>query len=407
MKKNTILIILLIVAILALWFDIFLRLRKDNNIITQDPGITQEPTTTQEPSTQEPITQGPETPSIYTWETTTTKSETNTELNVLTSIDDDVTDNSLWCGTFQLVWNDMVNNVVKQDVVFSPQLKDVENLNKQTFSEKYLSYNSYYTKFWLLTLDLKDEIEKWIREKFNETSDILDQLDWSNVPQSDEDYDSMDTKRYWFYAMLKKIFNFKTAFDELSMWSFDGKYDNIEYFGINWKSNEILYDQVHVYYYNSNDDFAVALKTNEWEEIILAVWIEGNSFMKMYSNLIRNESAYGWNHYFTEYDYLQVPNLQTKTLVEFKNLENKDFFAKDGKWYFIGKALQAIEFELNKSWWYIKSEAWIEMTENAMLIEKIEHRYFKFDKPFVMFWKEADKTLPYFAAKISDITLFQ
>jgi hypothetical protein len=39
--------------------------------------------------------------------------------------------------------------------------------------------------------------------------------------------------------------------------------------------------------------------------------------------------------------------------------------------------------------------------------EKHEYRYFYFDKPYVMFLKEADKDLPYFAAQISDITLFQ
>jgi hypothetical protein len=41
----------------------------------------------------------------------------------------------------------MVNNIVKKDVVFSPQLKSVENLNKQTFTNKELSSNSYYSKF--------------------------------------------------------------------------------------------------------------------------------------------------------------------------------------------------------------------------------------------------------------------
>jgi hypothetical protein len=39
--------------------------------------------------------------------------------------------------------------------------------------------------------------------------------------------------------------------------------------------------------------------------------------------------------------------------------------------------------------------------------EKHEYRYFYFDKPYVMFLKEADKDLPYFAAQIYDITLFQ
>jgi hypothetical protein len=53
----------------------------------------------------------------------------------------------MWCGTFQLVWNDMVNEVVKKDVKFTPQLKIVENLNKQTFTNKQLSPSSYYSKF--------------------------------------------------------------------------------------------------------------------------------------------------------------------------------------------------------------------------------------------------------------------
>jgi hypothetical protein len=43
----------------------------------------------------------------------------------------------------------------------------------------------------------------------------------------------------------------------------------------------------------------------------------------------------------------------------------------------------------------------------GLKIEGIEHRYFYFDKPYVMFLKETDKDLPYFAAQISDITLFQ
>jgi hypothetical protein len=41
----------------------------------------------------------------------------------------------------------MIKEVVKKDVVFNPQLKIVENLNKQTFTEKELSSKSYYSKF--------------------------------------------------------------------------------------------------------------------------------------------------------------------------------------------------------------------------------------------------------------------
>lgn len=334
------------------------------------------------------------------------------ELHVLASIDDKVVWDSMRCWTFQLVWNDMVNEIVKQDVIFNPQLKIVENLNKQTFTNKELSPNSYYSKFGLLTLDLKEEIENWIKEKFDETSDILDQLDWSDVPQSDDYYDWRSEKKYWFYAMLKKIFKFENIFDELDVWKFAEKYDNIKYFWIKWSSDSSLYKQVYVYYYNSDIDFAVALKTEEWEDVILVRWIKWNSFVDVYNNILKDEEKYEWKHYFTSNDYLKVPELKFKTEVEFEELENNEFPCKDMWWTWnIDKALQTIELELNKEWWEIKSEAWIGMRTFSSWISgkpiEVEHRYFFFDQPYIMFLKESDKDLPYFAAQISDITLFQ
>ena len=384
MTKKTIFWIYIVLWILAIYIGIWLLKDNDNQII-----------------------QGPEnTPQEITWDNTW---DSDWNLHIMTSIDDEIVADSMRCWTFQLVWNDMVNNVVKQDVIFNPQLQIVENLNKQTFSNEYLSPNSYYSKFGLLTLDLKSEIEDGIKTKFNETSDILNQLDWSDVPQSDDYYEGKAEKRYGFYAMLKKIFNFENAFDELDKWRFDDKYDDIEYFWIKWGSDSKLYSQVYVYYYNWDDDFAVALKSEEWEDIILARGVGWNSFLDIYKNIVDKWEKYQKNHHFTNDDYLKVPNLKVKTLQEFKELENKNFLAADGDICNIEKALQTIEFELNKSWWYIKSEAWIGMmkTTSVAMPEEIEHRYFYFDKPFVMLWKEADKDLPYFAAQISDITLFQ
>ena len=55
------------------------------------------------------------------------KKKYSDEIKTVATLEDEITTNSIWCGTFQLVWNDMVNNVVKQDVVFTPQEKLVEN----------------------------------------------------------------------------------------------------------------------------------------------------------------------------------------------------------------------------------------------------------------------------------------
>lgn len=64
--------------------------------------------------------------------------------NVVLTLDDEIKDNSIWCGTFQLIWNDLKNDLAKQDIVFTPQLKVVENLNKETFKAEDLTDKYYY-----------------------------------------------------------------------------------------------------------------------------------------------------------------------------------------------------------------------------------------------------------------------
>jgi hypothetical protein len=200
-------------------------------------------------------------------------------------------------------------------------------------------------------LDLKEEIEKWIKKKFEETSDVLDQIDWSNAPQSDDYYKWKSEKEYLFYAMLKKAFKFKIVFDQLSKWGFDNKYNNISYFWIDEDSDENLYKQVYIYYYNSDNDFAVALKTKEWEEVILARWVRWNSFLDDYDEIINKEKEYKWNHKFTRDDYLKVPELNVKTLTEFDELENEEFQTNNWDIFQIKKAIQTIELKLDEKWW--------------------------------------------------------
>ena len=94
------------------------------------------------------------------------------------SLDDKIQENTIWCGTFQLIWNDLKNDLAKQDIVFDPQLKVIENLNKETFTVNDLSDKYFYKKIGTPSIALKKEIEKAIKEKFNEKSDILDDFQW-------------------------------------------------------------------------------------------------------------------------------------------------------------------------------------------------------------------------------------
>ena len=209
--------------------------------------------------------------------------------------------------------------------------------------------------------------------------------------------------------MLKKEFNFKNKFDELDNGTFGTKYKGIKYFGINAESNSKLYNQVDILYYNSESDFAVTLNTKEGEQIILSRGAEGGNFATIYNNIIEKAKAYTGNKEFTENDFLKVPNIKFNTKKEFNELCDKEFLAKDGDKCEIKQAIQTIELEMDKSGGKIKSEAAI-ITENfslALPTEKVEKRYFYLNNEFTMFLKESGKDMPYFAANIEDITLFQ
>ena len=308
----------------------------------------------------------------------------------------DKNNNTIWCGTFQLIWNDLKNDLAKQDIVFTPQLKVVENLNKETFREEDLSEQYFYKKIGTPSIDLKNEIEKAIKEKFNETSDILDDFKWEN----------RDPKDYFLYAMLKKEFKFEKAFEELENGKF-GNYENVKYFGIkkNSESDE-LRNQVQVLYYNSKDDFSIKLKTKQEDEVIICKNPKGKTFNEIYQNLTKQESKYDGNKNLQEGELLKIPNIKINEKTEFIEIQDKPFLFSNGDSYYIEKALQTIQFELDKTGGKIKSEAGM-MTRFESVRRSDEIREFSIDDTFAIFLKEESKKNPYFAGKISDITKFQ
>ena len=75
------------------------------------------------------------------------KKQFNTEdISTVLTLEDEVGDDTVWCGTFQLIWNDLKNELAKQDIIFEPQLEVVENLNKETFTTNDLTDKYYYKK---------------------------------------------------------------------------------------------------------------------------------------------------------------------------------------------------------------------------------------------------------------------
>ncbi len=294
--------------------------------------------------------------------------------------------NRVWVGTFQLVWNDFMDNIVKGPVQFKRKRSTLAKaLNKRSFTSNELSENAYYKVSGEVSLDLRKKIESEIRKKFNEKSDILGSINW--VPEPG---------KYLVYAMLKKDFKFAVAFDKLK------PENGLQYFGITPKSSEAVREQVSVLFYNSKADFAVKIRTagsfgaSGVDEVYLYRTDSDENFEKLYERML--SVPYDGFTMLLPKDELKVPDINMYVFKSFDELTGHKIKGTDG--LMISDAMETIEFKMNNSGVKLKSEAAIVTTRSAIALAK--PRLFYFDNTFVLFLKERGKDKPYFALRVAD-----
>lgn len=314
-------------------------------------------------------------------------------VEVVPTLSDKISKDTSWCPTFQLIWNDFKNDIVKEDIKFDERLDILDNLNKEDFTEKNISSSYYYKIYGRKNLELKNKIETAIKEKFNQKSDILDKFDWSS-DALDSGNDIID--RYFLYSMLYREFEFNKKFDTFTD-KFKDK-DNIEYFGI-IKENDEVRNQIKVYYYNDENDFAIKLLTKNNDEIIVIKNPKGETFNEIYKS-IKNKEELSFNNN----DNFMMPKIDFNVLREYTELQDKKIVTVDGT-YTIEKAIQSVMFSLDEKGGKVKSEAGMDVKYETAV--PIKNRNFYVNDTFALFLKESNKDKPYFALRVDDISKFQ
>lgn len=301
--------------------------------------------------------------------------------------------NKVWVGSFNLVWNDFMNDVIGNNIEFENGNSIlVEDLNKQSFTTNELNSNSYIKKQGIATLSLKNEIENELKQKFNENnSKVLNNIDWNN------------SNSYILYAMLKKEFNYLEEFPTLASDTFGESKEKVKYFGLRPDTSQVASKNIEVLFYNSDEDFAIKLKTQEGEEVYLYRTNGINqSFEENYQEMMEKKSNYTGSNKWQKNDLLKIPFIQVNEVINYDELCGK--YIK-GTNIYIAQALQTIEFELNNFGGSVKSEALIETLRSGKESEK--DRKFYYNDDFILYLKEENKEKPYLALRVDDMNILE
>ena len=161
---------------------------------------------------------------------------------------------------------------------------------------------------------------------------------------------------------------------------------------------------MQVLYYNNEDDKAISIQTTTNDEIILCRTNTAKNFNQVIQKIDTEKKNYKDSTTLKPEEILKIPEIRINSEKEFKDIENKEFKDINGEKLKIEKAIQTIQFELNKKGAKVTSEAGMSVTTNGITEEKI--RDFSFDDEFVILIKEKDKDLPYFALNITNMNEF-
>ena len=296
--------------------------------------------------------------------------------------------NKVWVGTFNLVWNDFMNDVIKGKIEFVDGESELANeLNKQSFKAEQLSENSYFKIHGqAVGEDLKNKIKTGIKQKFNEDSKLIERIDWN------------DSNGYVLYAMLKKEFEFLEPFSTaMGSMEFKNSENRVKCFGVDSSNKPEACKNVEILFYNSEKDFAIKLKTKDGEEVILYKTTgEDKSFEENYNEIKKQQSNYSGKNTFEKEDILRIPFIKVNDEINYDELCGREIKNSN---YYIKQALQTIDFELNNVGGSVKSEAVIDATQKSLVDKK---RKMIFDSDFILYLKEENKEQPYFALKVDN-----
>lgn len=306
--------------------------------------------------------------------------------------------NTIWCGTFQLAWNQLQNDVVGAPVQMQDGPDWLRALNAQPFTTQDLSPGSYLARSGRIEDGVVESIRSAMARQFPHAT--------IGIP------DAPTQRGFVCFAYLAKALPFATSFRRFARpMAFRGgaRSTSVVQFGVDDSDHygpaaDRLRRQVSVLDYRSDDDFVLRLNTRtEKEELIVAKVTPGKTLGETAQSVLTRATTpltgEDGSGQLEDGEVFAMPIVEIHLTKRFDELVGKEFTSPGPEGRQLTMARQDIRLRLDES------GAKLESSATAMGVDSIINtnpRAFRLDKPFLLLLKERGDKAPYFAAWIAD-----
>ncbi|MBN2180962.1 MAG: hypothetical protein JW715_03535 [Sedimentisphaerales bacterium] len=318
--------------------------------------------------------------------------------------------NIIWCSSFQLAWNKIKDDVLVEPVQVVGAEELAARLNKSEQSFEDLEPDSFYAEAGRTKDGIIEKIHKEMTAKFPSHSvpDFNDIPDLIYTPDGILAYSYLiaNVPFKYPYRQVEKEFFFtdsngvKTNVAAFGVWGYDSRYKNMR------EQVEILF--CHQDYKEINRDlqmkeFVVDLCRHSSPYQVVAAVLEPRASLEETFEYINNriedfkeDELYEHKRYLGGNDVLVLPEMFWEIDHRFEELLGKVVSNADPAMPIV-EARQGIKFRLDRYGATLESE--------SMIMVAAIPRYFRFNRPFLIYMKKRGCSQPFFVMWVDNAEL--
>ena len=337
--------------------------------------------------------------------------------------------NYVYCGSFQLAWNELQDEILKGPVLLEGDPPMATALNGQVFRSSDLSEESYLAMVGEVSEGIVERIRTAMAARFPQAG--------VDVPDAEAD------EVFYAFAYLEKVLTFREPFERVTEpLAFHGAAGEatVACFGIafsrpgSYDRRRAILQQVTVLSYRNDDDFVLRLLTTSEDDELLLAKISPQATLAAAVQAVRErirwqetprpplergvsyddapadypggrpayvadrvrelrEQGYLFGAAIERDEPLKIPLVVLNAVREYSEVANRGLLNPGWEAYYLKAATQGVRFRLNEYGAVLKSWARVTVTGG----QRIAPRRFVFDKPFLLCLTQKGAKAPYFA----------